>query len=131
MESTEEESDESKDDLWSMEGEHEQANLEDDNIESEDEAPHLFPQFAPTAAPAPAPLGRTAQSPSLRPNASSEGRVALPAPRSTSGSSGGRATPVTVSSVKEGSGSVELVGSGVSVMQTSVIKAQVIDKTSR
>ena len=82
--------------------------------EGEDEELYIFPESAPALAPATSPKGRAAQLPSLTPAVSSEVRAASPAPLITADVSGGRATPASVVSVKEGSGPVEFEGSGVS-----------------
>lgn len=93
--SIKEETDESEEDFWSEGSECEPANVEADSVESEGEAPDVFPRCAPAAAT----VGRPAKSPLWTPPATSEGKVASPVPRSTAGVSRERATPLTANIV--------------------------------
>lgn len=102
--------------------EREPANVEAESAENEDGVLFVFPRGAPAPALAAATVGRTAQWPPLTPSTTSEGRIASPAPRSTASISGGSGTPVTVTSRP---GSVESIGSGVPVVQASIMDAPV------
>ena len=118
-------------DVWSEGSDSKPVNVEVGCGESEDEDEELyiFPQCAPTPAPAAAPKGRAAQLPSLTPAASSERRAASPAPLTTADVSGGRATPATVVSVNEGFGPAKFEGLGFPVVQASVVGARIVYST--
>ena len=115
-------------DVWSEGSNSKPVNFEAGcaETEDEDEEMYAFPQCAPVLAPAAAPNGRATQPPSLTPAATSEERTASPAPLTTAGISGGRTTPTTVASVNEGSGPIEFEGSGVPVVQASVVGTRIV-----
>ena len=91
--------------------------------EDEDEELYVFSQYAP------APVRMATQPLSLIPAATLEGRAASPAPLTTAGVSGGRATPPTVVSRNVGFGPAEFEGSGFPTAHASVLRDSIVFST--